>query len=240
MRVSKLIFMLMLAVAMAAPAVAQTLSPGEYYIKSVINTNFVVDNDHSCCANGNNIHLWEFNGGYAQRWMVISNGDASVSIYNMGDYRYAIDVNGCGAYNGNNVQLWIGNHTNAQRWYPQYSDGAWVLKSACNPGYALDVNQCGMFNGNNIQIWEANGTNAQRWYFVPVNTPAATTYPSPVYPMPVYTPGNNPCGVCSQTGRCSICGGSGESPNHAPGIHARCGGCGGSGRCPTCGGRGYY
>lgn len=76
------------------------------------------------------------------------------------------------------------------------------------------------------------------------NTPSCLDqtpyYVSPYGVTPTPTYGNTPCGVCNTTGRCSICGGSGVSPNHAPGIHVDCGGCGGTGKCATCGGRGYY
>lgn len=73
------------------------------------------------------------------------------------------------------------------------------------------------------------------------NSPSApSNYGGGYVPYVPQAPQQNPCGVCNQSGRCSICGGSGLSPNHAPGILARCGGCGGSGKCPTCGGRGWY
>lgn len=60
------------------------------------------------------------------------------------------------------------------------------------------------------------------------------------YVAPPATSGSNDCRVCNSSGKCSICGGSGVSPNHAPGIYAKCGGCGGTGQCRTCGGRGYH
>lgn len=48
------------------------------------------------------------------------------------------------------------------------------------------------------------------------------------------------CRVCSGSGKCSNCHGSGISPNHAPGIVARCGACSGSGKCTTCHGLGHH
>ncbi len=63
----------------------------------------------------------------------------------------------------------------------------------------------------------------------PVNPGMPTTQPSS---------SSEACGVCKGTTNCSICGGSGKSPNHAPGINAKCGACGGSGKCPTCRGTG--
>lgn len=56
------------------------------------------------------------------------------------------------------------------------------------------------------------------------------------YAAPAYTPTQhaNSCGVCSHTGKCSNCNGSGISPY----SHSICGACGGSGRCATCNGTG--
>ncbi len=39
---------------------------------------------------------------------------------------------------------------------------------------------------------------------------------------------------------CPTCGGTGISPNHAPGIEAGCGACGGMGTCSACHGMGYH
>lgn len=72
------------------------------------------------------------------------------------------------------------------------------------------------------------------------NPPGSSSSPVYVTPASPVVPQVQQCGVCHGTGRCSICGGSGISPNHAPGIIAKCGGCGGTGLCPTCSGRGSY
>lgn len=68
---------------------------------------------------------------------------------------------------------------------------------------------------------------------------SGSNYNGGYVPYNPYIYGNNPCGVCSSSGRCLQCNGSGISRNHAPGIVARCGYCGGTGYCATCGGRGY-
>lgn len=64
------------------------------------------------------------------------------------------------------------------------------------------------------------------------NTPAPTV-------NPYYNPAPQPitCGVCSGTGRCSNCGGSGVSPYNV--RTTPCGACGGRGICRTCNGSGY-
>lgn len=74
--------------------------------------------------------------------------------------------------------------------------------------------------GSQNEADQNNSTGGGTYYVPPVNT-------------------QNPCGVCSSSGRCYNCGGTGKSPNHAPGIDANCGACGGTGLCATCGGRGF-
>ena len=71
------------------------------------------------------------------------------------------------------------------------------------------------------------------------SAPSTPSAPSGGY-VP-YTPSTPmTCGVCSGSGRCSTCGGTGISPNHAPGIEAGCGACGGTGTCSACHGMGYH
>jgi len=57
--------------------------------------------------------------------------------------------------------------------------------------------------------------------------------------IPNYSPSPQPitCGVCSGTGKCSNCHGSGISPYNV--RTTPCGACGGNGRCTTCRGTGY-
>lgn len=207
---------------------------GTYILASCCNPGYVMDYNAGQTANGTNIHCWEKNGSAAQSWYISGNG-----IYPTKNILTAVDNNGSNVWNGNNIHVWAVNHTDAQSWLFKHHGGdIYSIHLASNPNYVIDLNGSNTYNGNNIHLWEYNGTNAQKWHIIrlaPSGSGGGSYYVAP----PVYD-NNNQCGTCSATGRCQICGGSGWSPNHAPGILAKCGGCGGSGRCSSCNGLGRH
>lgn len=153
---------------------ANALEAGLYYIRSVINKNYVIDNNAQGIQDGNNLHLWEFNGSVAQQWIVVPNADGSYLFINPTydlvttdvNTWHVMDLNGSGIYNGNNIHLWKFNDTKAQLWYlKKNNDGSYTIQSSINRNYVVDLNDSGIYNGNNIQLWESNGTNAQKWIF---------------------------------------------------------------------------
>lgn len=66
--------------------------------------------------NGNNIHLWTYNGTKAQRWYLVRNSDGTYTIQSSVNRNFVVDNNGNNVYNGNNIQIWEYNGSNAQRW----------------------------------------------------------------------------------------------------------------------------
>ncbi len=66
--------------------------------------------------NGNNIHLWTYNGTKAQIWYLIENSDGTYTIQSSVNRNFVVDNNGNNVYNGNNIQIWESNGSNAQRW----------------------------------------------------------------------------------------------------------------------------
>lgn len=155
-------------------ACAYCLEPGVYYIRSMVNKNYVIDNNGLGTQDGNNIQLWEYNGSIAQQWIVFTAADGYTLFLNrtLGlDYNdvntwHMMDLNGCNIYNGNNIHLWKFNDSKAQLWYlKKNNDGSYTIQSSINRNYVVDLNGSGVYNGNNIQLWESNGTNAQKWIF---------------------------------------------------------------------------
>ena len=65
----------------------------------------------NCHDDGTNIHLWEKNGGAAQKW--IFEHDGSIIHQDSGK---ALDISGGGHDDGTNIQLWERNGTGAQKW----------------------------------------------------------------------------------------------------------------------------
>lgn len=62
---------------------ANALEAGLYYIRSVINKNYVIDNNARGVQDGNNLQLWEFNGSVAQKWIVVPNAEGSYLFINL-------------------------------------------------------------------------------------------------------------------------------------------------------------
>ncbi len=168
-----------LAIVMLGIAVgASALDDGIYIICSAINRGYVIDNDHSGTADGNNIHLWQMNKSGAQRWLLTNYSNGTVSLANQSvkpnimDTRtwHMLDVNNSDMRRGNNIHLWTWNETQAQRWIlTRNSDGSYTIHSAINRNYVVDLDNSRVANGTNIQLWESNGTAAQHWFFVRVS-----------------------------------------------------------------------
>lgn len=66
--------------------------------------------------NGNNIHLWTYNGTKAQRWYLKKNSDGTYTIQSSVNRNFVVDNNGNNVFNGNNIQIWEYNGSSAQRW----------------------------------------------------------------------------------------------------------------------------
>ncbi|MGN0219108.1 MAG: RICIN domain-containing protein [Muribaculaceae bacterium] len=80
------------------------------------STFHMLDLNGSGTFNGNNIHLWTYNGTRAQRWYLVRNSDGTYTIQSSVNRNYVVDNNGNNVYNGNNIQIWESNGSNAQRW----------------------------------------------------------------------------------------------------------------------------
>lgn len=76
----------------------------------------MLDLNGALCYNGNNIHLYTFNGSGAQKWHIVGNGDGTYRIESSINRGYVVDLNGCNATNGNNIHIWEWNQSCAQRW----------------------------------------------------------------------------------------------------------------------------
>lgn len=213
------------------PAAAQQ-PQGTYIIKSAANQNLVLDTEGRHHNYGYSVFtvVRPNSNSSNQRFVItpaqdgkcyISQGYSYVSIFTRQP--------------GQGVDLFLDLGRDAHTmWIAEYSNGAYIFRSAMNRNYVMTTG-----DNRNVFLWEYHGGNNQRWYLEKVNV-ANTAPAAPVHTPAPQQPTSYPCGVCNHTGRCSNCHGSGVSPNHAPGIHARCGACGGTGRCATCHGTGYH
>lgn len=122
-----------------------------------IDSGKVLDLDHSNCASGTNLHLWESNGGDAQKFTFGEN-DEIIHVA----CQKAVDIDWANCSTGTNIKLENVNGHNAQKWsFENTVAGIEVRNPGCNK--VLDVSDNNHANGANIQLWDANEGNAQIW-----------------------------------------------------------------------------
>ncbi len=121
-----------------------------------------------------------------------------------------------------------------------WNDGVWlgIYNDALNPLPGKhEYNVCILVYDETVGRYITDDNLA--WASYTMTGASQTVTSVPVMP---YIPSQQmySCGVCSGTGKCSFCFGTGWGKNHAPGILAKCGACNGSGYCSTCGGKGWH
>ncbi|WP_407404850.1 family 10 glycosylhydrolase [Sodaliphilus sp.] len=107
-------------------------------------------------SNGNNILMYEYNGGTNQLWKFVRNDDGSYTIISKKNKDFVLDVNGGTMANSTNVQLYSSNNSDAQKWIlepvgnaamPYYAvPDSYFQKFLIKEGYAR------IYNENSHQI----------------------------------------------------------------------------------------
>lgn len=90
-----------------------------------------IENDPKTVSNGNNIIMYEYNGGANMLWKFVRNDDGSYTIVSKKDKNFVLDVNGGTMANKTNVQLYTSNNSDAQKWILE------PVGNAALPGYAV-------------------------------------------------------------------------------------------------------
>lgn len=142
-----------------------------YSIRSLINSNYVLDMSGGSMQSGANLEIFESNDTAAQAFMF----DKSVNgTYIISNYKSAnvFDVAGANPADGTNIWMYSANYTPAQAWrIIKLQSGGYVFISEAT-GKVLDVTGAAMYSGNNVQQWYFNNTSAQKFTLKPskVNT----------------------------------------------------------------------
>ena len=130
-----------------------------FYIQNKKNGKYI-DVASGNCHNGNNIHLWDFNGSMAQKFYWHTSPNGNTFLINAGCNK-ALDINQSDCNNGSNILLWNYHGGWNQVWK---SAGDTIFNPTCQS--AIDNNHQYNYNGNNIQSYEINFTDAQKWNIV--------------------------------------------------------------------------
>ena len=141
-----------------------------YYLKSALNENMVVDVAGGNHTDGTNIQLYQYNGSAAQIFhLERAEEEGYMYIVHTASGK-VLDVAGGGTSSGTNVWLYTKNGTDAQLWKPYLAANSQVnISFQAKCGKFLDV--CGgeTANGTNIWIYDGNDTLSQAFHLVPAD-----------------------------------------------------------------------
>ena len=135
-------------------------------------------------AAGTNVQQYASNNSNAQQWVIVSNGDGTLTLRSALGRDLVLDL-WCGSTsNGTNADVYTANGTAAQRFVFTVAspaalasegqlvrDGLYVIKAS--DGKAVDVPSASTANGQQLQTYAANGTQAQAFA---INYDASTGY----------------------------------------------------------------
>ena len=133
-------------------------SANKFYLRNK-GTGKYLDVAGSKCHNGNNIHLWEFNGSKAQQFYWHTNHAGKTYLINHGCHK-AVDISAShgNCADGNNILLWE-YHGGSNQQFNRYNDI--IYNTGCKS--AIDNSYGQSLNGNNIISYDINLTTAQQW-----------------------------------------------------------------------------
>lgn len=162
------LFLSLIAFAFSTPGLSQEPASGTYYIRSALGR--YLDVQWGNPNNGTTMHLWDFNGGAAQKWHIKKEAGGYFTIKS--DLGRCLDVpNGRGDM-GLLPQLWDCYAGQPQIWvFTRMPDGSWVITSGA--GTVLDVQNANPAAGTPVWMYPFNGSVAQLWHLEPVFSPRA-------------------------------------------------------------------
>ena len=157
----------------ATPSIGATLTApsavaaGEYYIKSALADDLVLDVWAASRNDGANVQLWNSNVSAAQKWRVSYDSEGLATITNVASGK-VLDAQWGSSRPGTNVAQWGGNGSRAQQWKIVTGDkGRITIVSALDSSIVLDISGARRSAGANVQLWTANGSDAQSFAFIP-------------------------------------------------------------------------
>ena len=131
-------------------------SPRLFYLRNK-GTGKYLDVAGGKCHNGNNIHLWQYNGSKAQKFYWHTDPNGNKYLINAGCHK-AVDIYEASCNDKANIILW-GYHGGSNQQFKTYHD--LIYNPKCRT--AIDNSHQGKHNGNNIHSYRINFTVAQEW-----------------------------------------------------------------------------
>lgn len=152
-----------------ANPVTSLIPNGYVSVTSMLPGKRVLDVSGGSLDEGANAQTWEWNATAAQRWLVRSTSDGTVTLESLCSGLLLTQT-------GEGCDLRPANGTAAQRWSVEPADAGGVTFVNVDSGRALDVSGAGDWNGADVQTWTPNGTLAQSWSVQSVDCVGEGTY----------------------------------------------------------------
>ena len=132
-----------------------------FYMKA--NTKYVVDMAGGRTASGTNVHIWNYNGTIAQKWILrptemLQNG--TYTIASAANQKVLFDIVNGSLSNGAELQVYAGNGTLAQRFRVEHSGGDAYRISNAGSGKSLQA------SGSNVVQQTRSSAASQLWNLV--------------------------------------------------------------------------
>lgn len=149
------------------------ISSGTYIIRSLINSNQVVDIAGSSKSNGAKADMWKYHGGGNQKYNIYQNSDGTYTIVNCASGK-ALDANNGSSATGTKIIQYAKTNTVNQRWNIEYAgDGGFKLISAMDSSKVIAFGSSAT-NGAQLALAKDSGAKEQHFTF------EATTYVPPL------------------------------------------------------------
>ena len=142
-----------LQVALAAPAAAAAIVPGQRAVITGVASGRCLEVPNSSTTNGTQTQLWDCTGGANQTWTYTAG--RQLQVYG----NKCLDANGAGTSNGTQVIIWDCHGNTNQQWNVNANGTITGVQS----GLCLDANGAGTGNGTKIILWSCHGNTNQQW-----------------------------------------------------------------------------
>ena len=153
----------------------------QIYIRSVVNSDRVMDVSGAGTADGTNIDCYDWNETAAQKFRIepVAYGTTTNVWYRIISVPSGkvLQVAGGNAAAGANIELGTYKKTKAQLWHPELkSDGCFTFRSALNTSLAIESTGSEAY-GANIRLGTYNSVAKQKWFLTSVQiTKTAVSY----------------------------------------------------------------
>ena len=150
---------------------SRTVQDDVYYIKSSLNTDYVLSVDNDSMASGANIHLWQMKDYVYMKFAFEYQADGWYKIRNLRTGKYLGVANEAANYVSN-----VEQQDKGTLWQVILDEsGEYYLIPQCNTSCTLDLAGGKIENGGNVQMYKCNYSAAQRWQLASIYSKATLT-----------------------------------------------------------------